>query len=408
MSKSPRPKRPPSYCRHKASGRAYVQFGGRKGRPIYLGEYGSTESRAEYARLIAEWTRTGAEPSAPPSPTRSSGGLTVAELLARYWRHVEEHYRSSEPCNIRQALRHVRRLYGRTAGDAFGPQELKTVRESMIAEGWCRKHVNAQVNRVRRFVYWCVEEALIPSSVAEGVRHVQPLKYGRTSARETEPVAPVPDQFVTAIREHTTAPVWAMVRLQLLTGMRPGEVCQMRACDIDMVGDVWTYRPAQHKTQHFGHTRVVHLHTNAQVVIRPFLTRPVNACLFSPADAVAEHRAERRRNRKTPESCGNRPGTNRKAKPKRVPGDRYTTQSYGASIGRACKRAGVPHWSPNQLRHNAATLAREVDALEGSQALLGHASSRTTERYAELRDTRANLIAAQVDTAAAKLIGGAA
>jgi integrase len=375
----------------------------------------------------------------------------VAELLARYWRHVEEHYPSREPTNIRYALRHVRRLYGHTAAADFGPQELKAIRGAMIVEGWSRKHINAQINRVRRFFYWCIEEALIPSSVRGGLAAVKPLKYGRTSARETDPVPPVPDEFVAAIREHTSRPVWAMVCLQTLTGMRPGEVCQMRPCDINMGNAVWKYTPERHKTQHFGHTRVIYLHANAQAVIRPFLSRAVSTYLFSPAEAMAEHRAERHRGRATPVSCGNRVGTNRKAQPKRQPSDRYDTQSYGHAIRHACDRADraariraaadgggelcgdcggngrdarkrckacdgigrivprlIPRWSPNRLRHSAATLAREVDALEGSQALLGHATLRTTEEYAELRAARASEIAAQVDAEAAKRIGGAA
>ena len=51
-----------------------------------------------------------------------------------------------------------------------------------------------------------------------------------------------------------------MVRLQRLTGMRPGEVVLMRAVDIDM-GDpaCWAYRPARHKGQHRGRERVVFL-----------------------------------------------------------------------------------------------------------------------------------------------------
>ncbi len=35
-----------------------------------------------------------------------------------------------------------------------------------------------------------------------------------------------------------------MVRFQRLTGARPGEVCQLRPCDVDWSGDVWEYRPS--------------------------------------------------------------------------------------------------------------------------------------------------------------------
>ena len=42
----------PSYCRHKASGRAVVRI---DGKDHYLGIYGSPESHDEYERLISEW-----------------------------------------------------------------------------------------------------------------------------------------------------------------------------------------------------------------------------------------------------------------------------------------------------------------------------------------------------------------
>jgi hypothetical protein len=54
-------KKPSSYRLHKQSGDAIVTlpdgFGGR--RDFLLGPYGSTESRAEYARTIAEWEAAG-------------------------------------------------------------------------------------------------------------------------------------------------------------------------------------------------------------------------------------------------------------------------------------------------------------------------------------------------------------
>ena len=45
----------PSYGHHKPSGQAYVRFitGGVR-RFVYLGEYDTPESRAEYRRIIAE------------------------------------------------------------------------------------------------------------------------------------------------------------------------------------------------------------------------------------------------------------------------------------------------------------------------------------------------------------------
>jgi integrase len=57
----------------------------------------------------------------------------------------------------------------------------------------------------------------------------------------------VPDEHVEAVLTVLASPMQAMVRLQRLTGMRPGEVMQMRWCDIDRSAAIWIYRPARHK-----------------------------------------------------------------------------------------------------------------------------------------------------------------
>jgi integrase len=52
------------------------------------------------------------------------------------------------------------------------------------------------------------------------------------------------------------------------------------------------------------------------------------------------------------------------------------------AIQRACRRAGIPAWSPHQLRHTRATLIRQVYGLEAAKAVLGHADTKITEIYA--------------------------
>jgi integrase len=43
----------------------------------------------------------------------------------------------------------------------------------------------------------------------------------------------------------------------------------------------------------------------------------------------------------------------------------------------------IEDWSPNQLRHAAATEIREKFGLEAAQVVLGHASADITQVYAE-------------------------
>jgi integrase len=112
---------------------------------------------------------------------------------------------------------------------------------------------------------------------------VRGLRAGRTEARETKPVTPVPDAHIEAIKDHVAPIVWDMVQVQLLTGMRPGEVVLMRPLDIDTTGVVWHYRPLTHKTEHHGKPRVVAIGPKAQRILRPLLTPHLHAFIFAPA-----------------------------------------------------------------------------------------------------------------------------
>jgi len=132
---------------------------------------------------------------------------------------------------------------------------------------------------------WAVENEPIPPSTFHGLQAVAGLKKGRSAAKETQKIRPVR----------------AMVQVQRLTGMRPGEVVLMRPCAIDKSnGKTWVYRPEIHKTEHHGTVRVVCIGPRAQAILLPFLEgRHPGHYLFSPREGMAHFRAEQRKHRKT-------------------------------------------------------------------------------------------------------------
>jgi len=263
----------PSYRRHKPTGQAVVTLGGRD---IYLGKYNSAASRIEYNRLIAEWTANN-RTFAP------SHDLTVVELAAAFMRHAKDYYRrpdgscTGEVANYRTLIGRLRALYGRTRAADFGPLALKAVRQQLVDAGLSRMTINQADNRIRHMFKWGVENQLIEPSVLHGLQAVGGLRVGRSAAKETTPVKPVPDAFVDAVLDHVSSQVAAMVRLQRVTGMRSGEVTIMRACDIQMSGATWIYTPTAHKTAWHGHDRKVYLGPRAQAIIRPFLRSDLRA-----------------------------------------------------------------------------------------------------------------------------------
>lgn len=121
----------------------------------------------------------------------------------------------------------------------------------------------------------------------------------------------------------------------------------------------------------------------AQAVLLRYLARGPETFCFRPCDSEARRHAVQHEDRVTPLSCRNGPGSNVKGSPLWRAGERYKKDSYARAIARAAKRAGVEHWTPNQLRHTCATTVRRDHGLEAAQVILGHSGAKTTEIYAE-------------------------
>lgn len=405
----------PSYRLHKQSGQAVVTLadglGGR--RDVLLGKHGSAESRAEYLRVISEWEINGHR---LPQIGSAPSDRWVSELILAYWKFAETYYvkngrATSQQERVKRSLRFVRELYGHTRATAFGPLALKAVRGKMVEAGWTRIHVNHCVGCIKRMFKWAVENELVPPSVYHGLQAVAGLKKDRSEAREGQRVLPVADAHVDATLPFLTPPVRALVQVQRLSGMRPGEAVVMRPMDIERRGKVWLYRPESHKTEHHGHERVVILGPQAQTVLRPFLFAPflqdvtaiqlalmaeteveasamlgdrlleIGAArrdptlhIFSPAEAIADFRRRQRTARKSKVQPSQQ--DRRKQKKRKAPGASYRVGSYAHAVARSveaantaracdgckelppesrcdsCRAAAIPHWHPHQLRHS--------------------------------------------------------
>jgi len=371
----------PKYRHHKASGQALVLINGRR---IYLGTYNSPESQERYRRYITQLVA----PGLAVDESRTEQALTINALILRYYRYAQTYYvKNGQPTDevygIRASLSRLRKLYGKTLAEDFGPKAFKLVREAMIQEGLSRKYINDSMGRVRRTFKWAVGEQLVPAAVHHGLASLPSLRRGRTEARETAAVLPVEDSTVEATLPLLSSVVADMIRLQRLTGCRPAEVCILKPCDLDRSGDVWTYKPESHKTEHHGRERTIFVGPQAQEVLLRYLARDPQSYCFSPCDSEAKRLAENESRRKTPRSCGNVRGSNRKRQPKHKPGERYSTDSYRRAIHRGCDKAGVVRWSPNRLRHTAATEVRRKFGLEAAQIILGHSQANVSEIYAE-------------------------
>jgi integrase len=387
----------PKYCRHNASGRAYVKIHGKR---HYLGRYGTPESKERYARFVSELA---VNPVVTPTPSARPVAITVVELAAAYQDFAEEYYRKNgvltlTATNIRRSLLIATELYGRTPAKDFGPLCLLAIQRQLAEKKLARRYVNDVVDKIRRCFKWGTSRELIPGSVYHALSAVEGLRKGRTTAREPDPVLPVDEAVVNATLPHLPPIVADMVRFQRLTGCRPGEVCQLRPMDLDRSAEVWQYRPASHKTEHHGKERIIFVGPKAQAIILPYLLRDTAAHCFSPAESEEKRHVEMRERRKSKLTPSQR--NRRKAHPMRRAKDSYTKDSYARAIRRGVDKANkaiktdaelfaienptlLAHWAPNRLRHTRATEVRKQFGLEAAQVVLGHSKANVTEVYAE-------------------------
>ena len=415
----------PKYRKHLASGQAVVTL---SGRDCYLGPFGSSESKKSYRRLVAEYLASDGL-FLTKAATKS---LSISDLAASYLMHAKKEF-GGDRLSRRELLdtaygdallgvRALTSLYGPTLASEFGPSSLKAIRADLLIQHKIGKRkdgkpnrqlsrpvVNRRIRAVVRIFKWGVSESLVKTELWHSLQAVEGLKFGKCIAPEPDPVKPVENPIVDATLLHLPPVVGDMIRFQLLVGCRPGEVCSLTPEIIDRTGDVWEAHLDKHKTAWRGKKRVIYIGPLAQQVIAKYLDRPSSSHCFSPREAMDQRLVTRAEARKTPTNQGNRPGytgQTRKAKqarkrhsPFKKIGDRYTTGGYGQAIGYGCRLAfPAPsdlkgkqltawhcehRWSPNQLRHTAATRIRKSHGLEAASLILGHSELGVTQVYAE-------------------------
>ncbi len=390
----PRPKgsyKIPGYRLHRSTGRAVVTVAGRD---HYLGKHGtrqtSPESWRAYDRLIAEYLHRGRQGPEASDPATA----TIEQLIVAYLAHetAKRPGRGPHPSK-RIAMRWLREHYGDTLARDFSPAALEALRAKMIrahVKGranlptLARGFVNEMVTQIVRMFRWGMKARTVPAALWMELDAVEQLERGDFGVRETTRVLPVDEEHLHAVLELASPGIAAMIRTQLLTGMRPGELLSMRGRDLDTSGALWRYAPDQHKTKHLGKDRLILIGPKAQEIIRPFLKTDLSATLFSPRDAWERNPQLGGRGKKVPAHFN----------------DRYVAGSYFKAIQTLCVAADrlaharrpdvprsqrlVPNWHPHQLRHNAATYMRaEGIPLDVIATVLGHSSRDMAEWYAQ-------------------------
>jgi integrase len=327
------------------------------------------------------------------NPRGSAATYTASKLAAEYLWYAHKVFRkggkqTSHMWQVKYAMRALRDFLGTTPAEAIESPAIASIRDAMIKGGErtrSLKTVNGRLLIIKQAFAWAREKGRVTRAVALDVASVKPLTRGRSDATDPKRIAPIALDVVWATCDHASPTVKAMVEVCYYTGARPGEVCQMRGCDLETVSDdCWVYTPESHKMQHKGKFKRIVLGPKAIEAVKRYLSTDTRAYLFNPAKALMELR-------------GHKHESLRIAK-------RYSEEAFRKAIHHACRAAGIGLWAPNQLRHAHATEVRRVFGLAGvedaglaaARDSLGHDDKRTTAIYADESLERAMAIARKV------------
>ena len=396
-----------------------------KRRKEYFGPADDPASRARYLDARERWRNQrnqAAEQVTEPEPVEGEefyAGPVVADLVDRYLIHTREKYqRRGKPTGHHQtiwiALKPFLLEYGDVETARIGLDELEEYQMKLDRSGrLCRQQVNARIRMICACFTWGARhkdpdtgERLVPPATAAELRMIENLRRGycRAVDHPRRLAAPI-DDIKKAIKQ-MTGPVRAMAEVQLLTGARPGEIRLMRAREITRAArNLWEYRPETYKTDRFDGGeggKVIFLGPKAIKAIRPYLdAAEKNAAsggegyLFRPVDAAAVRREESAGKKKTPSRAVR--DALRAASPRRKYGEVYNADNYREAIHRACERAGVPPFTPYQIRKARATEIDRKQGAEAAAALLGHRNVKTTvDHYIDPRTEQARELAKKI------------
>lgn len=326
----------PTLRKHSTSGNAMVQW---EGKVYYLGVFGSVEAVESYQSICSNITLHGV------AVVESKTLLSVKKLATEFLNNLSKNFSptSQEPIPIRRSVLQMVEFQGETDAAKYTPARFIALRQHWIERGLSVSTINKYHNYILQFFQWAAIMDYLNPSIWHALKAVPKLKPLRSPAKDPKKVEPVDRKYVDAIQPLVSNTVWNIIQMQLFTGMRSGEVLSMTLRQItDNV-----YFPQQHKNKWRGHARTIYLGPKARALLDGLISG------LDPDQLIFAG---------------------------------YTNESYGRAIKRACIKAGVPHWHPHQLRHLAGTEVRDRLGLDAAQAFLGHATAKTSEIYAKLKD----------------------
>lgn len=321
------------------------------------------------------------------------GSMTLGDLIERWLVDVlparSRVQAKSTITNYRWAAGHAIRGLGRRRLNELTPENVEALLRHLAEEGMARN----SVMRVRSVLVMALKHAQRREIVA---RNVAELSEMPTSARDRRS-----GRSLTLEQAHHLLDVakgdrlGGLVTVGLMLGLRPGELCGLRWEDVDLDAGVLCVNQARKRTtDDLG---------RETLVLGPPKTSKSRRALVLPQPVLAalrEHAGLQQRERR---AAGERWQDLDLVFPTNV-GTPMSPSNLRRDLARLTVTAGLGRWSPNELRHSAASLLSASGVpLEQIADLLGHTDTRMLLKHYR------HPISRTIDAAAApmeRLFGG--
>ncbi|MDR1925290.1 MAG: site-specific integrase [Planctomycetaceae bacterium] len=189
--------------------------------------------------------------------------------------------------------------------------------------------------------------SLVSPMLAYQLKKVPAIKYG--DAKENPDREAVPVEAVQYALAYFPATIADMLRLQLLTAMRPSEIRLMLVGYIRQKydGENWLYLPPAHKTAWRGKKKAIVLGVEEQEILRKYIQdKPSDKPIFLNSR-----------------------------------GNPYTASRYSTIVRKTIAKYDLVKFIPYQLRHTSLTQISVEHGKDAARAVAGHSSEVVTSIY---------------------------
>lgn len=297
------------------------------------------------------------------------GGMTVSALLDMWLKvglPARARVKSQNTLDLhRWAVEQARPVIGAKTLRALDVEDVERLLAGLADRGLAQGSVARVRSVLVSALKWAQRRKLVAwnaAELAEMPGNARPAKEGRSLTLDEAKA------LLTAAEGHRLG---ALVTIGVMLGLRPGELCGLRWCDLDLDAGVLHVRQARKRE------------TGPDGVGRLVFGEPKTAKSRRSLDLPAPAVAALRRHSKV------QAAERLRAETRWVDLDLVFATTIGTpmgpsnlrrDMGELTEQAGIGRWTPKELRHSAGSLLSAADvSLERIADLLGHTDTRMLE-----------------------------